>query len=455
MLICEIRVKSAQLINMPQEAVLECTGKCQMVNTYKTINRALTTQNSEFKEALALKNKENLELHELVMELRAEIAELKKKPENVSDTIQVVAMATEAFASITQTVQTVGAKLACFNNKLLHGALSETNTSNVSPIRTLEQNRTPTNVSRIRPIIRTPNGLMQTVSISLPRIDHSRLFSAAERMMNSTTVSENGHTSATSNEETVQSEGNSEEVSETEPTVNGERISIPDTTRDLTVVPSTSTRGPRRTDESPFLGFEESEIESQPNPELIPAASTQDMSYYEGLSVIQEVTEVDYTVNPSHVNGATTEDESSGGEEIASHQTSKVSLRANKENTLRSQNMSISQASCSTPYNNRQERSADMKIAKVVLRQMNMEEIKLSQKSIARTRNDSESSEQSIDDRAVTLRKPAGGRKRKDSEMSVNTDDTDDESSTGRPKRRATPTSFKEPTLKEKLRRPK
>lgn len=414
-----------------------------------------TEQNSEFKEVVAIKDKENTELRQLVLELRTEIAEIKKNPENIHETIQVVAMATEAFANISQTVQKEAAKLAVVNNKLLQSA-GGTSESNASSFRSPMQNRTPSNVSRIRPIIRTPNGLMQSVSISLPRIDHSIMFSAAERIVNSTTISENGHSTASSNatEETAESEERSEgsEIEATGTTLN----MVPDTTRDSTVntVVPLPIRLPRYSSEPPFLGFDDNETETRPNPELIPSEHDDAASYYEGLSIIQEVTEVEYTVNPSRNNAPTTDDETTGGEEVTSHQTSRVSLRANKENTLRSQRMSIAQASCSTPYN-RQDRSSEMPIAKVVLQQLNMEKIKSSEKQQARTRHESESSEQSTDS-GVTTRKPAA-RKRKDSEMSVNTDDTDDESGqhTGRPKRRATPTFLKEPALNTKMRRAK
>lgn len=37
----------ANFINMPHETVLECTGKCQMVETYKSINRALTSKKEQ------------------------------------------------------------------------------------------------------------------------------------------------------------------------------------------------------------------------------------------------------------------------------------------------------------------------------------------------------------------------------------------------------------------------
>lgn len=435
---------------MPQEVVPGCTGRCQMVDTYKTINRALTKQNSDYKEALAHKNRENTELQQLVMDLRTELAELKKNdPINIRDTIDVISLATEACASISQIVQNVGEKLAIVNNRVLKTV--QGSSTNASLSRTPLQSKTPTNVSRIRPIIRTPNGLMQTVTISLPRIDHSMLFSNTDRFANSTTISENEHSSASSTRETVHSEEHQSNVRETEPT----EVSL-DTTRDTTEnAPSMLSRLPRHTSEMPYLEQEATEIESFPDPELIRAETNEDLFYDDGLSIIHEVTEIDNTVNPSLMHGSDVE-QSTRGTETALHPT-RASCSANKENALnRSRPSFFSQATCSTPYNsNGHERLPNMKIAKIVLQQLNMDEIKDSQNQQTRSRNDSESSDQSTDSRQVTTRKRAG-RKRKDSEMSTNTIDSDDESSrsSGRPKRRATPTSFKEPSLSQKMRRP-
>lgn len=417
---------------MPQEVVPACTGKCEMVNMYKAINRGLTRQNSEYREALAQKDRELKELRQLALDQRTEIAEYKKSGPNTGNT-EVVALGSELFASITNSVQKAKEKWATMQNSTMQSggaSLLNTNTS-LTPVRTSLQSKTPTNVSRIRPIIRTPNGLMQSVSISLPRIDQSMMFPSAERFANSTTISEDQGSSSSSNGETFQSEEHPES-SVIEPTLD----MIPDTTRDA----EPSNRLPRHTSEMPVLEPETFDSATRPNPELIQDAPG-DLSYYDGLSIIHEVTEVEYT--PTIEN----EEESSGGEEIVSHQISKASLRSNKENTLKhTQNTSISQATCSTPYSttNHPERLSNMKIAKVVLQQLNMDEV---------ASHDTDSSEPSSQSGMVSTRKRAT-RKRKESERSV--EDSDDESrrSSTRPKRRATPTSFKEPALNSKMRRP-
>lgn len=432
---------------MPEQEIQQCTGKCTMVETYKSINKSLTNQNSEMRNLLALKEKEITEFRQLVLSLRAEIAE-NKKHESLNNMIKAVSIASEAFSVITNTIQSSSAKLSGLNKKILqsvqNGSL-DASVSSVSQLSTPIQSKTPTNVSRIRPIIRTPNGLMQSVSISLPRLDHAMFLATAQRTENVSVASENGLSHASSNEGTIQSD-DGESVSGTIDENNDTNM-IPDVARDApeVVVTNAVPRLPRYTSESPFHGFDDTEIDAnRPNPEVIPAQNDQETYDYEGLSVIHEVTEFDYSVNPTpHHNDD--DDSSSGGEEIAT-----LSKRRTENKENRSQKQSISQATCSTPYTRPSNQRVSMKEAKVVLQPLNMDEI-ASSRPLSRASDSSNEPE-------IHTQKPPGGRKRKDSEMSENTDTDDDLQSgrnSGRPKRRATPVSFKEPTLREKMRRPK
>lgn len=458
----------------------QCDGTCKMVDTYRSINTELTKQHVLLKEDLSKSQKYVNDLQSELMSVKAELA--RYKIEKTNEWSQLINQTSQAFNLIQQTIGTTSARLSNFLNKNVMPMQAESSMqSDISDIITPRpsNHRTPT-VKRIRPIIRTPNGLMQNVSISLPRVDQS-ILNGENGTFNSSTSSvetENGQINPGSlyvgwrrrnaSPETVARRRSIEyqnRDSEGQERINGS-------------ISETSSRINRGNSESPFLGFDESEVSNSHSPTGIniedPIPEEDDEDQYEdgvnGLSIIPEVTEVEYSMIRNTRSRAfenmSALIESSESSSETSPTTSSPSNKENSivlpNNTLR-HNMSIQHASCSTPYY-RSDKRQTMKCAKVVLQPLSLEQIDAAQEQsrdvpaiepAPEEQGRSSNSSSRSQSKSPKPRQKRNYRIESDSSNASNDTDYSSNSRSSRPKRRATPTSFKEPSLNKKLRRPK
>lgn len=452
----------------------QCDGTCKMVDTYRSINNELTKQHVLLKEDLSKSQKYVNDLQSELMSVKAELA--RYKIEKTSEWSQLINQTSQAFNLIQQTIGTTSARLSNFLNKNVMPMQAESSIqSDISDIITPRpsNHRTPT-VKRIRPIIRTPNGLMQNVSISLPRVDQS-ILNGENGTFNSSTSSvetDNGLINPGSLYVGWRRRNASPESVARRRSIEYQNRDSEEQERINGSSSETSSRINRGNSESPFLGFDESEVSNSHSPTGIniedPIPEEDDEDQYEdgvnGLSVIPEVTEVEYSII-RNTRSRAFENLSSliESNESSSDTSPATSAPSNKENSTVLPNNTVGNWRCSTPYY-RSDKRQTMKCAKVVLQPLSLEQIDAAQEQRRDVpeiepepeeqgnRSNSSSRSQS---KSPKPRQKRNSRIESDSSNASHDTDYSSNSRSSRPKRRATPTSFKEPSLNKKLRRPK